>query len=377
MFQDPYSPKIENATCVICGRSSSQISIALGICGDCIKKKPEEALAMVKRVHAESRSRFGLPPEPPRDVTGVRCRLCANECSIPEGGMGYCGLRKNVSGKLVHLAGTPDKGIAKCYYDPLPTNCVAIEFCAGGSGAGYPRYAHSKGVEYGYKNLAVFYGACSFNCLFCQNWHYRELTRSLSPTMSARELAGWVDDKTSCICFFGGDPSPQMPHALETSRIAVENAKGILRICWESNGNMAPGLMEKAAALSLESGGTIKFDLKAWDENLHIALCGVSNKQTLRNFEWLAGFGKQRQVPPFLTASTLLIPGYVGVEEVESIASFIAGLDPNIPYSLLAFYPQFYMNDLPTTSKKEAMECMGAAKKYLKRVRIGNIHLLS
>ena len=195
--------------------------------------------------------------------------------------------------------------------------------------------------------------------------------------MSARELAGWVDDKTSCICFFGGDPSPQMPHALETSRIAVENAKGILRICWESNGNMAHGLMEKAAALSLESGGTIKFDLKAWDENLHIALCGVSNKQTLRNFEWLAGFGKQRQVPPFLTASTLLIPGYVGVEEVESIASFIAGLDPNIPYSLLAFYPQFYMNDLPTTSKKEAMECMGAAKKYMKRVRIGNIHLLS
>ena len=69
--------------------------------------------------------------------------------------------------------------------------------------------------------------------------------------------------------------------------------------------------------------------------------------------------------------------GYVGVEEVESIASFIAGLDPGIPYSLLAFYPQFYMNDLPMTSKKEAIECIGAARKYLKRVRIGNIQLLS
>lgn len=377
MFQYPYSPKTENATCDICGRSSSLISKAMGICCDCIRKKPEEALALVRRVHAESRSRFGLPPEPPRDVTGVRCGLCANECSIPEGGMGHCGLRKNVSGKLVHLAGTPDKGIVQCYYDPLPTNCVAIEFCAGGSGAGYPRYAHSKGAEYGYKNLAVFYGACSFNCLFCQNWHYRELTRNLSPTMSAEELAGWVDDKTSCICFFGGDPSPQMPHALEVSRIAVENAKGILRVCWETNGSMSTGSMKKAAALSIESGGTIKFDLKAWDENLHIALCGVSNKQTLRNFEWLAKYGKQRQIPPFLTASTLLVPGYIGVEEVESIASFIAGLDPNIPYSLLAFYPQFYMNDLPTTSKKEAIECMGAARKYLKRVRIGNIHLLS
>ncbi len=168
--------------------------------------------------------------------------------------------------------------------------------------------------------------------------------------MSAEELAGWVDDKTSCICFFGGDPSPQMPHSLEASRIAVENAKGILRVCWETNGSMSTGSMKKAAALSIESGGTIKFDLKAWDENLHIALCGVSNKQTLRNFEWLANYGKHRQIPPFLTASTLLV---------------------------LAFYPQFYMNDLPTTSKKEAIECMGAARKYLKRVRIGNIHLLS
>ncbi len=140
---------------------------------------------------------------------------------------------------------------------------------------------------------------------------------------------------------------------------------------------MAIGTMKKAAALSLESGGTIKFDLKAWDENLHFALCGVSNKQTLRNFEWLAGYGKQRQVPPLLTTSTLLIPGYVDAEEVESIASFIAGLDLDIPYSLLAFYPQFYMNDMPTTSREEAMECMKVARKYLKRVRIGNAHLLS
>jgi pyruvate formate lyase activating enzyme len=71
---------------------------------------------------------------------------------------------------------------------------------------------------------------------------------------------------------------------------------------------MSSGSMKKAAALSLESGGTIKFDLKAWDENLHHALCGVLNRQTLRNFEWLAEYGKQRKVPPLLTASTLLVP---------------------------------------------------------------------
>jgi pyruvate formate lyase activating enzyme len=63
---------------------------------------------------------------------------------------------------------------------------------------------------------------------------------------------------------------------------------------------------------------------------------------------------------------------------VERIASFIASLNPYIPYSLLAFYPHFYMNDLPTTSRQQAKECLEVAKRAgLKRVRIGNPHLLS
>jgi len=78
-----------------------------------------------------------------------------------------------------------------------------------------------------------------------------------------------------------------------------------------------------------------------------------------------------------LSASTLLIPGYVDVEEVKNVAKFISEIDQNIPYTLLAFYPCYVMDDLPTTSKKQAAECQKAAEKFLKNVRIGNIHLLS
>ena len=45
--------------------------------------------------------------------------------------------------------------------------------------------------------------------------------------------------------------------------------------------------LQQAAALSLEMGGCIKCDLKAWNEPLHRALCGVSNHRTLANFERL------------------------------------------------------------------------------------------
>ena len=98
----------------------------------------------------------------------------------------------------------------------------------------------------------------------------------------------------------------------------------------------------------------------------------------MENFEALSRRVRQRPVPPLLIASTLLVPGYVDEREVEGIAGFIAGLNPEIPYSLLAFYPHFYLTDLPTTSRRHALRCKAAAEqKGLKCVRIGNVHLLS
>jgi pyruvate formate lyase activating enzyme len=62
---------------------------------------------------------------------------------------------------------------------------------------------------------------------------------------------------------------------------------------------------------------------------------------------------------------------------VEGIAGFIAGLNPEIPYSLLAFYPHFCLKDLPTTSRTDALRCREVAESAgLKHVHIGNVHLL-
>ncbi|MBA7712734.1 hypothetical protein ES703_121723 [subsurface metagenome] len=362
--------------CQHCGKESSLISQALGLCPDCIRSDFGRVLPLVEKAHNQARKLFALPGHPPKDETGLPCRICANECRIPTDGRGYCGLRINKGNKLVGATAT--KGNVSWYYDALPTNCVADWVCPGGTGAGYPRFAYSEGAEYGYKNLAIFYQACSFDCLFCQNWHYR-YSATRSSEVDALELARAVDEHTACICYFGGDPTPQLPHAIRASRLALERNKGrILRICWETNGSMHPALLRQAAELSFHSGGCIKFDLKAWNEGLHIALCGVSNKRTLENFKSLGEYVNKRPSPPFLVASTLLVPGYVDKEEVSGIAAFISSVDPDIPYALLAFHPQFMMDDLPPTSKRHAQECLIAAKAQgLKKVRLGNIHLLS
>ena len=368
--------------CKVCGERSPLISDGVGVCLNCIRGRSEEALRVAGEAHARSREAFGLPPEPPRSEGGVACGLCANNCRIGEGEVGFCGLVFNVDGRLVRRGGTPEAGILEWYYDPLPTNCVAWWFCPGCTGAGYPKYAYTRGAEGGYSNLAVFYGSCSYDCLYCQNWQHRRLASKLRPRVSAEALAYRARRRdVSCICYFGGDPSTQMPHALKVSKLALDWAWGegrILRICWESNGNMNRRLALKAAELSLKSGGVVKFDLKAYDENLNKALCGVSNRATLENFKLIGEkFYDKRPEVPLLTASTLLVPGYVDADEVERIAEFIASVNPEIPYTLLAFYPQYVMRDLPTTSRKQAYECREAAKKHLNNVRIGNVHLLS
>ena len=296
--------------CRRCGQESPLISRSLGLCYDCIRHHFDEVLPLIQQAHYEAREPFALPPYPPKAEGGVTCRICVNECSIPEGGTSYCGLRTNMDGRL--KGATANLAKVSWYYDQLPTNCVADWVCPAGTGAGYPDFSYRRGAEYGYKNLAVFYHACSFDCLFCQNWHYRQLV-SGKDWLAASKLAEAVDDYTACLCFFGGDPTPQLPHAIRASRLALEKNRGrILRICWETNGSMHRRLLKKMVELSLNSGGCIKFDLKAWSEEINIALCGASNKRTLDNFQFLAGVYRNKTFSPAGSSQHLAYPRLCG-----------------------------------------------------------------
>jgi len=353
---------LHDQACSVCGRRSLLISGNLGVCRDCIRTCHEEAVGITSAAHEQAREAFGLPVFPPRTPRGVRCALCAQECVIGEGERGYCGLRTARQGRLVHFAGTPQRGLLEWYRDPLPTNCVADWVCAGSRQAGY-------------HNLAVFYASCTLDCLFCQNWQFRKTSPISENGVSAGQLAEAANSRTFCVCFFGGDPASQMLHALRAADKLAE--KGVV-ICWETAGTSNARLLDRAVALSLETGGCIKFDLKAYDEALHLALTGASNQRTLENFARTARRFNVRPDPPLVIASTLLVPGYVDAPEVAQIARFIANLNRDIPYALLAFAPHFYMQDLPRTSVRHAEAAAGAAQAAgLTNVRIGNRHLLS
>jgi pyruvate formate lyase activating enzyme len=338
----------KKARCKLCQRENEEVSSTLNVCLSCIRKKPDESIEITKDAHRKIRETFDLPPDPPSSQDGIGCNVCANECKIGLGEKGYCGLRKNIDGKL-----RIREGVLHTYYDPLPTNCCASWFC---------------GATLGY-NLAVFPYACSFNCVFCQNSEHKNIT-----TPEEVEIGSLVreSEKASCICYFGGTPEPQLPFLLRATEKIVEKNKRI-RICWEWNGTGNPKLVKKAAGFSYDTHGTVKFDLKAFDCNLNIALTGRPNHRTLDNFRMINEEFKKKDL---LTATTLLVPGYIDEEEVEKIARFISSVDRDIPYSLLAFHPDFKMMDMPVTTRRLAEGCYRVARKYLNRVNIGNKHLL-
>lgn len=345
--------------CRLCGLSYPLMSSFLSLCPACARKPESREIAA--EAHCRSLGSFGLKAP---IGSGARCGQCVNGCAMDEGERGLCGLRENQSDKVVPVLGI--EAAVDWYYDPLPTNCVAEWVCGAESSCKHPAR----------KSLAIFFHGCTFDCLFCQNWHHKEDLFSSVRGRNVESLVKAADAETCCVCFFGGDPTPQLQFALRACDAWMARDENVPRICWETNGSMSSALVAKMADTSLRTGGTVKFDLKAFDENLHYSLCGVSNKQTLENFRELSG-RIVGQEGAFLVASTLLVPGYVDAAEVGAIAEFIAGLNPDIPYSLLAFHPDYLVMDLPVTTLDDAMTAAAAAKRAgLREVHLGNVHLL-
>ncbi len=361
--------------CELCGKVVYYAGSTLRVCSSCIKTRWDMAEPIIKEVHIKSRHRFELPQYPPVNSNGKKCRICIIGCKMDEREEGFCGIRKGSSSSFKTDGNSMGKFSA--YLDPLPTNCVADWVCAGGTGSGYPAFAYERGPEVGYYNLAVFFEACNLNCLFCQNWSFK-LSHKRDNWEPVSALTSRMTPRVSCVCFFGGDPTPQLPFAIRATKKLLSDKPGkILRVCWETNGMATRKWLNYMLKLSYETGGCVKVDLKAWNSNIHKALCGTGNAEILENFYNIAQKASYRRHPPLVIASTLLVPEYVDETEVYEIARFIASIDKSIPYTLLAFAPQFEMRDFPTTSLEHAEACMEAARKAgLEKVRIANRHLL-
>ncbi len=372
-------------TCKFCGKKDRVISNILQVCRACIINGDWDLIKPhVLSVHREVRKLVELPDKPPKAEKPnikLKCNFCVNECALSENDVSYCGLRniqKNKEGDLP--LPSKSKGYIHGYLDANPTNCCNAWFCPAGTSAGYPKYSDSDSPEYGTYSYAAFLYGCTFSCLFCQNSSHKQFQRRnlFDSEIIANQIV--KNEKITCLCYFGGTPESQLPFSIRLAELILKkiDPERMMRICWEWNGSGRRDLVEKCIEIAMRTGGNIKFDLKSFNEKLNLALCGVSNKRTLDNFRYLAEnyFGTRGEDMPEISGCTLMVPGYTNHEEVEQIAKFVSSINENIPYSLLIFHGDYQMRDLPVTPKKQALKCFEVAKKYIKKVNLGNKFLL-
>lgn len=225
----------------------------------------------------------------------------------------------------------------------------------------------------------MFFYGCNFNCLFCQNCSHKSELSLVEYTEISKTLKKGLHKDVTCVCYFGGSPEPHFPFALNLSEQLLKQNNKIYRICWEWNGAGNEEMVKRAAYFSLISGGTVKFDLKAYSPLIANALMGIppyTLKRVYKNFKNVAKIAEKRPNSPLITGCTLLVPYYIDKFEVEEIAKFIAEINPEIPYSMLVFHPSLFLKDLPITPIDQVKDCYEVAKKYLNNVHIGNLHLL-
>jgi pyruvate-formate lyase-activating enzyme len=166
------------------------------------------------------------------------------------------------------------------------------------------------------------------------------------------------------VAFTGGDVTCCPEFYELCARLIKEHTR--LWVLIETNGyGLTPGTLDRLAAAGVDA---FWLDIKAHDGEKHRWLTGCSNEHILK----LPAEIRKRGFT--LEVLSLYIPGLVESDELERIARDLAAVDPAIPFTLLAFFPEHQMKDFRSPSTMEMIDAYRKVKAVgLKNVRIGNL----
>lgn len=277
--------------------------------------------------------------------SGTKCNLCAHYCTIRDGKRGICRVRENRDGTLYSLV----------YGKLVARNVDPIEK--------KPFYHFEPGTL----SYSIATAGCNMSCSHCQNYQISiEAARSdpIPGLDSTPEdvVSDAVRTGCSSISYTYTEPTIFMEFARDC---ALQASRAGLTNNFVTNGYMS----EESAALAGEFLDAANVDLKAATEEHYREICGASLQPVLDTIRTL------REAGVWVEVTTLVIPGHNDDEEsLQFIASFIASVDPVIPWHLSRFFPTFRLRDAPPTSV-DVLEKAGRIGEAagLKHVYFGNV----
>ncbi len=280
------------------------------------------------------------------DNQEVHCYLCNHHCRIKDSEFGFCRVRQNKGGKLYTYA----------YGQAIAANIDPIEK--------KPLYHFLPGTT----SFSIATAGCNFHCGFCQNWQISQVAAE-----DGREMGGYhllpqdivkQAEARRCrsISYTYTEPTIFFEYAYDTAQLAKE--KNLFNI-FVTNGFMTAEAL-KTIHPYLDA---CNVDLKAFNEDFYKKTCQGRLKPVLNSIRTMKELGIWVEI------TTLVIPGRNDdAEQLRNIAQFIAEVDPNIPWHISRFHPDYEFDDVGPTPLETLKKARSLGKEAgLKYIYEGNV----
>lgn len=270
----------------------------------------------------------------------VKCRICPHNCVIRDGRFGICGVRGASGGELV----LPFFGaVSAASSDPIEKKPLY-------------HFHPSKSI------FSIGFYGCNLTCPFCQN---HRISKDFSPASpgatysSAQIVDAAVESASFGIAYTYSEPIVHFEFVTETAALARE--KGLKNVL-VTNGF----IMKNTGIELLENIDAVNIDLKSFSNDFY-------KKELGGRLDPVLDFIRISADRVHTEVTTLLIPGKNdGDAEIDAASKFLAGINPDIPYHLSAYYPAFKYRTAATSPEALIMSAK-IASANLNFVYTGNI----
>ncbi len=276
-------------------------------------------------------------------MSKIICKICSHYCTLKEGQIGFCGVNKNVDGKLVCLVyGYPNA----IQIDPIEKKPL------------YNFLPHTN-------TFSIGTVGCNFRCPFCQNY-------TLSQTSNYQKKEYFEPEKIislalyykcKSISYTYNEPTIFYPYIKDIAKLA--HKKGLKNIM------VSNGFMSKEVTKEIPNYiDAVNLDIKCFNKEYYKKNLKGDLDIILENAANLKKSGLHLEI------TTLVIPNINDLyEEIQNIAKFIkSNLGTDTPWHLSAFHPDYKMLSTPNTPVKSLKKAYKIAKEVgLDNVYLGNI----
>ncbi|HAJ57764.1 MAG TPA: AmmeMemoRadiSam system radical SAM enzyme [Candidatus Omnitrophica bacterium] len=271
--------------------------------------------------------------------TDVQCFLCPHFCRIKDGGIGFCGVRKNTGGLLYTL----NYGrVAAMALDPIEKK---------------PLYHYHPGEFI----LSVGTVGCNLSCLFCQNWSIAKEVQAPTEPMTSEEIVEKARQLNSFgIAYTYNEPFIWYEFVLETAKLA---RRAGLQNVLVTNGYVTlkplKGLLPFIDAMNI--------DIKSIEDEFYRKTCSGTVAEVLETI-------KTSVKNCHVELTNLIIPTLNDSDEnfTRLVDWIYENLGRDVPLHFSRYFPCYKMT-IPPTPIEALKRAEGIAKKKLKYVYLGNV----